>query len=212
MRISEYKKADIKRTILNDLYVTAENALNERKEQIALENYSIRMAPLLPTLNSLPVEFVSHIDKYIVEIKYKRIPDMIDKYELVDAWSCIFIDKQFGPVDYTATSYYTKSPPRKEKLVPQLYDKAAVLAEDIIALNTERKSMERFLQNVFDRWSGPKQLRAALPETLHKYLPAIKSQKPRKTNKDKTADTDSSVIAVPDALNTRLTTNLLEGS
>jgi hypothetical protein len=89
-------------------------------------------------------------------------------------------------------------------------EEAATLCNALIALNEERSEMQDFLDETLERHSGPKALREAWPESLHKYLPVIAPRKPRVKKADRPVAIEEPAIAVPTALNNRLVTNLLE--
>lgn len=197
MRISERVKRNIKITILRDLYDAAENAHTSRKSAIAKQNREYQLAPIMADLDRVPQQFLTTHQTYSVRIDYGA--DRVHSKRLVCTWAHYFDNPEVNPVNNNGYGNCIVH----NDLDPRLYAEAAELAEDIIALREEKSAMEAFLKTTLDIYSGPAQLKKAWPESLHKYIPATK------TRVKKTVNT-SAVADLPEALNIRLVTNLLE--
>ena len=60
MRLSNIKKAEIKKEILRNLFDKRFEEISERKSKLAEENYHLQMKEYLPVLNQLPKELIAH--------------------------------------------------------------------------------------------------------------------------------------------------------
>ncbi len=200
MKISESAKREMKNKILEDLYGKPEVDLFSRQEDIARRNRIYELEPYQDILDTLPENLIAHARQYTVQINYKPSEDG-STHAISEQWKYYYEDAVPTFV-LPGSNTYGSFTSVIGKLDPRLYTEAAALAEDLIFLRTEKDELTKYLKETLEEWSGPKQLRTVWPESLHKYLPAIK---PR-AKKDK-----SSVPTAPTALGTRLTTNLLEG-
>lgn len=217
MRLSYGDKTGIKSKILTELYGAAEETLQERKTDLAAANRDYYLAPLLPVLSKLPEEMVTHHRTYHVKIRYTSPNNTTGEPDIDELWTFNSTDPVINPHALEQAKYGgNQIIPSEGKLDPRLFRDAADLAEDIISLAQERHEMREYIEETFGRWSGSLQLKKVWPATLHKFLPAepIKTKAPNKRKKPK-AITEGAEIAdaiIPGSLNTRLTTNLLEGT
>tara|TARA_Y100001951_G_C11265909_1_gene255507 strand:+ start:188 stop:811 length:624 start_codon:yes stop_codon:yes gene_type:complete len=206
MRIGTYDLRNIKAKILTDLYLTTEKELTKRRVAIAKQNREYYLKPVQHLLDQLPIEMVSHDTEYVLRIKYTPKTENIK--EIVDErWEYKTDKPVINPQSYTSSHSYSRSP--ENTLDPRLYDVTAKLCNDIIAVRTEKEELEQFLSTTTNKYKGSLQLRKIWPESLHKYLPTEPIKIPKQSrSKVKNTTVDP---AIPTSLNTRLTTNLLEG-
>lgn len=202
MRIAESTKRVIQNRILTDLYSSPKEALEQRKSEIARKNREYELAPYMELINKLPKELIAHTHSYLLKINYQMDAESPEN-QLTDTWRYDTEVTMINFKDPKEFSYRAMS--LDGTLDKRLYVEAAQLAQDIISLRKENNEMEAFLSKTLLNHSGPAQLRKVWPEYLHKYLPAVKAKAPRKR-------VEKEDIAVPEALKTRLTTNLLEGN
>lgn len=209
-RLSYGELSDIKRKILRDLYSTNENALAERKKEIAGENRELAMKPLWSLINQLPNELFHKNATYELFINY-NFKDTDKNNRLSEIWQYrgnpTQADSQINPpLDYSRPS---KS--RKTNLVPALQQKAAELCEDIIKLRNEKNELSKYLDTTTESYTGSLQLRKIWPSNLHKYLPAEPLPKPKKLSTNTAIKTKKGItITAPTFISQRLTSNLLE--
>tara|TARA_R110000822_G_scaffold283469_2_gene404974 strand:- start:742 stop:1368 length:627 start_codon:yes stop_codon:yes gene_type:complete len=208
MRISDGAKGNMKREILEDLYGKAEKILDQRRSAIAERSRELDIIPYQELIDQLPKELLSHTKSHRIKINYKIDSTSITT-DLSEYWECRFDSSTIGFNEWGDRAYYGDCRPSDSKLHPTLYKEGDLLATDIIALTEERKELEKFLKETLDKWSGPKQLKTVWPESLHKYLPVMKARAP---NTAKKISEVPAAATAPSTLNTRLTTNLLEGA
>ena len=207
MRISDSAKRAMKSEILTDLYKDSEDKLDERKSAIAEQSRKYYLQKHQAVIDQMPNEMLTKNRTYELEIKYKLDPEDSD-VGLTQSWYYRTELPQLNPTR-SGMNTYSSDNPAEQKLDERLQVQAAALAEDIIALRTEKRELHSFLTDTLEQWSGPVQLKTVWPQSLHKYLPVPKPRTP-KAKVDKPAAPVAAVA--PTSLNTRLTTNLLEGS
>jgi hypothetical protein len=206
MRLSYGKKFKITDNILADLYGTLITNLDVRKSAIAERNCQYELEPYQAIINSLPESLLAHADNYILEVGNISEAPLSEKL-----WVHTFNKPTICFINYstnTKTSYSLRVDPR-------LVGEATALTNEIVALHKEKEIMEEYLKTTMKTWSGTIQLRKIWPESLHKYLPAeeMKTHRivPAGNGTTNVKAVKPGVPEVPNLLNTRLTTNLLEG-
>jgi len=203
MRLSRQGKEEIKQQIRSDLFSVANTGLKERKVDIAKRNREYFLAPHMKHIDLIPSKLLNMSKMYYVRIKYNQ--DAVDPTDRFDeTWSYTSDVRRVNPKLHNTWEDY------KDSLAPELYTEASVLIQEILALRKEEKSMNHFLNTSMEQYNTDIQLRKVWPTSLHKYLPAPLPRKP-KIKKEKSAVCAPVEIVVPDGLNTRLVTNLLEG-
>jgi len=208
MRIALAKKKEILREIMSDLYGATRKRLSASKRQIAERNRTYYMEPLLPAIRLLPYSLVQHDNTYEVQVIFNQ-GDPVVENRFEESWSCKVPDGEPSPnlPSTWDTDYWGHE---SMKLDPRLYEEVAELIKEIQSLKAEEESMKNFLQQTINTYNTVKQFRAAWPESLHKYLPVPSPKKPR-VKKEKLCVVAEPTITVPDALNVRMATNLLQG-
>ena len=213
MRLSSNFKHTMKRKILEDLYTAAGESTQKRQSDIAKRNNEYALEPYNHILDQLPSELVAHAFRCTVLIKYKADPDNPTRYALDTTWSydfdtpiVTFVDKPLRSYSHISTA--------STALDPRLYQDAANLAEEVLALQKEKQELTDYLDHTLEQWSGTKQLETVWPVSLHKYLPVPRNTLRGSLKKSKNTTTKSipTASAAPIGLGERLTTNLLEGS
>ena len=204
MRINAGARALLKSTILDDLYGKAEKKISARKKDIANQSYMYYIAPLQDAIAKLPNDMVSHCREFVINVIDTNNSVTADPSTL--RWSVNFGTLKPAPLD--AQGYIRA--PAPQIIDPRLQAIASVLISDIYELEKEKAAMVDFLTITLNKYSGIKQLMTVWPTALHKYLPKPPAPKPKDPTTPKSKATDDKINA-PDSLNTRLTTNLLEG-
>jgi len=200
---------EIKGKILSDLYDTPTEALKVRRTQIAERNRNYYMEPYLMLMGQLPDDLIAKERKFVVKIRYNV--DAIDKTKsLKEEWTYISDKPLPNPVNGSGGYYSTN--PVSQPLDCRLIKDAATLSEDILSFNSEYSDLNEYITDTFAKWSGTVQLRKIWPASLHKYLPAEPPKKPKALSIPKIKKETPEMVEAPATLNTRLTTNLLEGS
>ena len=213
-RLSQNAIRTIKDKILADLYGKTEDEIKGRKHDIARRNRELFLAPMLSTIDILPLEMISRHDTYEVHVKYKKDP-ADGTYAVSETWSHYDKDGLINPCKLKSRNSNWNEPAPAERLDERLLAEAAVICEDTLTIKGEKVEMTEFLEDSMQRYSGSLQLRKVWPESLHRYLPAEKPKAPRlpkatKSNPNPKPDIDD-VAQAPAHLTTRMTTNLLEG-
>tara|TARA_R110002096_G_scaffold17613_1_gene60926 strand:+ start:337 stop:978 length:642 start_codon:yes stop_codon:yes gene_type:complete len=213
MRLSSNAKYNMKRKILQELYEAAEESAQKRQSNIAKRNNGYLLEPYKHILDQLPSELIAHAYRCTVLIKYKADPDNPTRYALDTTWSYDFDTPTITFVDQPLRSY-SHITTTSTTLDPRLYQDAAGLAEELLALQKEKQELTDYLDHTLEQWSGTKQLETVWPVSLHKYLPVTsnKLRGPLKKSKNTAIKNIPTASAAPIGLGERLTTNLLEGS
>lgn len=193
----------IKLKILQGLYGIAKTNLNKRKQEIAKKNREYFMEPLIDKLAEIPKGLLQYGNIYQLFVRYKVDPTD-NEVGINQTWE--YTCKE--PNSINPSFNYSKD--SKGNLDPRLEAVTAILCEEIIALSAEEKEMEEFLNNTINRYSGSLQLRKVWPPSLHKYLPVeVKRTRTPRTKKEKIGNPDPTV---PSSIQSRMTSNLLEGN
>jgi len=205
MRLSNIKKAEIKKEILRNLFDKRFEEISERKSKLAEENYHLQMKEYLPVLNQLPKELIAHSKIYGVYIKYQS-PNgnnygKNDYLDVQEEW----LYKNKDPIcTFVRTNEYYSSY-LTQKLLPELRVKAAEICEDWLKGQKEKEEMEKYLNTVLDKVVTTQQLREIFPSALHKYIPPEPPKKDRKRSIKEEIKIDA-----PKELNRILTEKLIE--
>lgn len=203
MRLSNIKKAEIKKEILGNLFYKRFDEILKRKSKLAEENYHLQIKKYLPILNQLPKELIAHSRLYSVDIKYQS-PNgnnygKNDNVDIDEEWNYRNEDPLPSFVKPNNGYYIT------QKLLPELKPKAAEICEDWLKGKKEKEEMKKYLENVLDKVVTTKQLREVFPSALHKYIPPEPSKKNRERNIK-----EEITIDAPKELNRILTEKLIE--
>lgn len=204
MKLSNMKKHDIERKILEDLFDKRSDEISERKSKLAEENYHLQMKEYLPILNQLPKELLAHSKVYSVDIKYQSPNgDNYGKNNHVDideVWE--YRNKDPMCTFVTTQNYYSSY--STQKLLPKLRAKAAEICEDWLKYKKEKEEMRKYLETVLDKVVTTNQLREIFPSSLHKYIPESPKKDRKRNIKEEIA------IDAPKELNRLLTEKLIE--
>ena len=160
---------------------------------------SLRCAPYKEFIAKIPDYLLnyghgSYGHKYAVKVVYKK-NDPVNSYN--ETWDVHLNDDEAAPIS-----------DKKYSVHPSLYAEVADIIEREQAIKKEKKEMDNFISQSFDRTTGSKQIRKMWPESLHKYLP--KEPEPVKRTRNPENKEDLPTITAPSQLKTRLVNNLLE--
>lgn len=209
MRLAEYKKTETRNAILSALYAKSEAKLEARCTEIARQNHQLEMAPLLPIIAQLPPALVAHAKAYKVKVRFKNAP--ADTSFIVDEhWFCYFEHATPTWVEPEKANYGVHENIPSGKLMEPLYGVTAVLCRELHEIRSEKAIMTAFLKDTLTKFSGIRQLQAAWPDALHRFLPTLDTN-PKKKSTPRLNGKKVMPVEFPDSLKTRLTINLLEG-
>ena len=199
MRISQHKMYNIRKDILEDLYGTHLKKISSEKEVFLRKNLALEYAPYKEHIAKIPDHLLNYgygcySHKYAVKVVYKK-DDPINSYK--QTWEVSLNDSEVAPI-----------PDKKYDVHPSLYAEVADIIEREQEIKKEKREMDNFISQSFDRTTGSKQIRKMWPESLHKYLP--KEPEPVKRTRNPKDKEDLPTITAPLQLNTRLVNNLLE--
>ena len=219
MRIGDYELKRIKDKILRELYQLTEEALNLRKIEIAELNRKYFLEPLQHIIDQLPIDLITHDTQYAVQINYTPADkqglvtdENRDQITVDEKWEAMTDKPVINPKHATGHNQYSYHGGYRSKLDPKLYRKAAKLCDELLVLRKEKTAFQAYLTETTNMYKGSLQLRKVWPESLHKYLPAESTNlvhRRKKVSANKVVKPADPVA--PTFLNTRLTTNLLEG-
>ena len=168
---------------------------------------------LVPMVASSPGMGKSDVVKSIAdEFKLKLIDLRVSQCEPVDMKG--FPDTKDDPTNSYNETWEVSLKDNEEaptgnnkySVHPSLYAEVADIIEREQEIKREKREMDKFLSNTFDRTTGSKQIREMWPESLHKYLP----KEPERKKREKVSKEDLPIITAPSELKTRLVNNLLE--
>lgn len=199
MRISQHKMYNIRKEIMSDLYGAHLKKISEEKEVFLRKNLALEYAPYKEFIAKIPDYLLnyghgSYGHKYAVKVVYKK-NDPVNSYN--ETWDVHLNDDEAAPIS-----------DKKYSVHPSLYAEVADIIEREQAIKKEKKEMDNFISQSFDRTTGSKQIRKMWPESLHKYLP--KEPEPVKRTRNPKDKEDLPAITAPSQLKTRLVNNLLE--
>ena len=197
MRISQHEIYNIRKKIMEDLYGAHFKKLSEKKENFLRKNLALEYAAYKEHLAKIPDHLLNYgygcySHKYAVKVVYKK-NDPTNSYN--ETWEVSLKDDEEAPTGN-----------KKYSVHPSLYAEVADIIEKEQEIKKEKKEMDKFLSNTFDRTTGSKQIRELWPESLHKYLP----KEPERKKREKVSKEDLPIITAPSELKTRLVNNLLE--
>ena len=197
MRISQHEIYNIRKKIMEDLYGAHFKKLSEKKENFLRKNLALEYAAYKEHLAKIPDHLLNYgygcySHKYAVKVVYKK-NDPTNSYN--ETWEVSLKDNEEAPTSNNKYSVH-----------PSLYAEVADIIEREQEIKKEKKEMDKFLSNTFDRTTGSKQIREMWPESLHKYLP----KEPERKKREKVSKEDLPIITAPSELKTRLVNNLLE--
>ena len=197
MRISQHEIYNIRKKIMEDLYGAHFKKLSEKKEAFLRKNLALEYAAYKEHLAKIPDHLLNYgygcySHKYAVKVVYKK-NDPTNSYN--ETWEVSLKDDEEAPTGNNKYSVH-----------PSLYAEVADIIEREQEIKREKREMDKFLSNTFDRTTGSKQIREMWPESLHKYLP----KEPERKKREKVSKEDLPVITAPSELKTRLVNNLLE--
>ena len=197
MRISQHEIYNIRKRIMDDLYGAHFKKLSEKKEDFLRKNLALEYAAYKEHLAKIPDHLLNYgygcySHKYAVKVVYKK-NDPVNSYN--ETWEVSLKDNEEAPTNNNKYSVH-----------PSLYAEVADIIEREQEIKKEKKEMDKFLSNTFDRTTGSKQIREMWPESLHKYLP----KEPERKKREKVSKEDLPIITAPSELKTRLVNNLLE--
>lgn len=202
VRLSEQDKRSTKTQILNSLYGKAKEDLHKRKSDMALKCREAYLEPFMPYIDNLPDELVTRHKDYIVSIDYEQRANIKGSAgKLEERWVNTSDTMRVNPHGDMSWRNQEAKPIRPHS---SLLEECAELADAIIDLRNEENTMIAFIDDTFRANSGSLKIKKLWPTTLHKFLPAEPEKKAKKAAVENTA-------VIPDSLNVRLTTNLLEG-
>ena len=197
MRISQHEIYNIRKKIMEDLYGAHFKKLSEKKENFLRKNLALEYAAYKEHLAKIPDHLLNYgygcySHKYAVKVVYKK-NDPTNSYN--ETWEVSLKDNEEAPTSNNKYSVH-----------PSLYAEVADIIEREQEIKKEKKEMDKFLSNTFDRTTGSKQIRELWPESLHKYLP----KEPERKKREKVSKEHLPIITAPSELKTRLVNNLLE--
>ena len=203
MRLSWHELNDIKNKILKDLYGNKKEELHKKSVNIAERNRLIWLNQYKHLLDELPNDMLTRHKEYKLRVTYPWgcNPEKVDHHKRIhEAWECKFNKEEVNPV---SDHYYAA----EQDLHTDLKAETEELCIDMLALNGEEHEMSQYLSKTTNKFTGSQQLRKVWPKPFHKYLPVEPQRAKRKQPEE-----DPNLPTIPDGLNERLTTNLLEDS
>ena len=207
-RIGDYELRNIRNRILDDLYLKREEEFKVRQTAIVKQSRELYLKPYQYLIDQLPVEMVSHDTEYKLKIKYTPNKDKSD-ISVDEIWNYKVDTAIINPVNSSSRGSYNHTPENMPD--ESLWDVTEELCKDMLALKAERDEQSHYLLQITKMYTGSVQLRKALPESLHKYLPNEPAKPERKVKNILTGKIEKIADpVVPASLKTRMTTNLLE--
>lgn len=195
MKLSQTKKDDIQRNIL-DIYNKPEKKLEDSRGALVKENYALWIAPLQAIIDTLPESMINkdnNLSVYIEENGEKH------------TWHA-HVDTKV-PVCASGSGYYSNT--EAAELDPSLQEKVDVIIAEADALLTEKSALRTFVEECLDKVNTTKQLKELWADysALSKHIPP----EPVRAKKGQQQVLDLESTLDLDAINQRLTINMLEG-
>jgi len=195
MKLSQVKKTEIQKNIMA-IYDKPEKKLDDDRSALVKENYKLWIAPLQSIIDTLPSAMIN---------KDNNISVLIEENGEETKWHTYVSDKV--PVCSSGGSYYSST--EAMELDPSLKERVCTLLSEINELLSERVALRTFVEECLDKVNTTKQLKElwAGYSALSKHIPPepIRAKKGQQQvlNLESTLDLD--------AINQRLTMNILEG-
>jgi len=195
MKLSQVKKDDITREIL-DIFKKPERKLEHAKETIAIDNYFLWYAQYEDIAKQLPSEILA-------KDRHSSTKVMDNGYEAT--WSYYFENPM--PMMVKGSGYSSST--IALELDSSLAERAQVIVEEGTALNSEKVQLRTFVDESMDAVNTTTQLRKLweLYPALLKHIPPEPIRK--KEHTQTVLDLESTLDL--DAINRRMTMNILEG-
>jgi hypothetical protein len=195
MKLSQVKKDDITREIL-DIFKKPVRKLERAKEELAKENYFLWYAQYEAIAKQLPIELLA-------KDRHSSTKVMDNSYET--SWSYYFENPM--PMMLKGSGYSSSS--IDLELEASLTERAQVIVDESTSLNSEKVQLRTFVDESMDAVNTTTQLRKLweLYPALLKHIPPEPIRK--KEHTQTVLDLESTLDL--DAINRRMTMNILEG-
>ena len=200
MRLSQYRKAEIMHGIM-DIYDEPLSDLEKQKSQFVIDNYNLWISQYTDDIKKLPKQFFNLSHSLRVEIKDNIEPDHIKAYR----WTARHDEEV--PVMRENNSYYSDTAPIEVQEALKVRVKSILEQERTI--DKEISNLKMFVVDCLDQVTTTKQLREIWKDypALAKHIPAEPARKKRAKQVELNLNTTLDV----DAVNRRVTMNILEG-
>jgi|LWDU01.1.fsa_nt_gi shikimate kinase len=195
MKLSQIKKKEIRNNILS-IYDKPEKKLDDARSELVKENHTLWIAPLQPMIDALPSSIIN---------KENNISVLVEDNGEETRWHA-YMNNQV-PVCSDGSGYYSNTKPME--LDPSLQERVNILLAESTELLVERVALRTFVDECLDKISTTKQLKELWSNysALYKHIPPepIRAKK----SQQQVLDLESKLDL--DAINQRLTMNILEG-
>jgi len=196
MKLSERAKINMKHQMVSEIYQARINKLLTTKEEYIRKNHELYLESINHLLKDVPENLLVKGTSLKMSFTYNE--QTINWYATTEK-----------PVICPLKLERYNNTPMDIPMDSSLENSVIPLYEELLDLSSKKDQFEKYLEKVFDTYSGPVQLKKVLPEYLHKYIPLPVARKPRKPI---AAKSELAEIKVPDFVKEQLVENLLENN